>query len=87
MSEAALFDVVRRQRACRSFSSEPVGDELVEQVLDAAVHAPSAENRQPWVFVVVRDADQRRAVGDLARRLWDGGARQHAAAELDPGLL
>ena len=32
-------------------------DEQLAPLLDAATHAPSAENRQPWEFVIVRDAD------------------------------
>src|SRR5437763_14265408 len=79
-----LFDVVGRQRACRRFSDEPVADELVEQVLEAATFAPSAENRQPWVFVVVRDAETRAALGDLTRRAWPGRGRPPAAGRLAP---
>ena len=82
-----LFDVVHRQRACRSFASEPVDDDLVERVLDAAIHAPSAENRQPWVFVVVRDPDRRATIGELNRRAWEGGGRAHSEARLSPSLL
>lgn len=84
---ADFFDVVFRQRACRSFADRPVADALVEQVLRAATHAPSAENRQPWVFVVVRDAARRAAIGDLMRRAWHGGARRHSEARLPPGLF
>ena len=51
-----LFTTLLTQRACRSFTADPVPDEAVERMLEAAMHAPSAENRQPWVFVVVRDA-------------------------------
>ncbi len=53
-----FFDVVLQQRACRDFSDEPVPDEHIEQILEAATHAPSAENTQPWVFIVVRDDDR-----------------------------
>src|SRR3712207_7047969 len=49
-----FFDVVLNQRACRQFRDDDVPDEVVERVLTAATHAPSAENRQPWVFVVDR---------------------------------
>jgi len=82
-----LFEVVHRQRACRSFSDDPVDDQTVERVLDAATFAPSAENRQPWVFVVVRDDDRRSAIGALTRRAWEGGGRAHSEARLSPGLL
>jgi nitroreductase len=39
-------------------------------VLDAARFAPSAENSQPWVFVVVRDEDARAELASLMERLW-----------------
>ena len=51
-----FFEVVARQRACRSFSTDPVDDDTIARVLTAATFAPSAENKQPWEFVVVRDA-------------------------------
>jgi len=82
-----FFDVVLRQRACRDFAPDPVPDEDVARILDAAVHAPSAENAQPWVFVVVRDAEQRRRVAELTRRLWDGGAGEHSRPRLAAGLF
>jgi nitroreductase len=82
-----FFDVALRQRACRAFADRPVPDELVERALLAAVHAPSAENRQPWVFVVVRDAARRRAIGDLMRRAWHAGGRRHSEGRLTAALL
>jgi nitroreductase len=82
-----FFSVVARQRACRRFAPEPVAPQLVEQVLAAATHAPSAENRQPWVFVVVQEQERRRAIGALNRRAWEGGARQYSEGRLTPGLL
>jgi len=82
-----FFEVVRRQRACRSFSSKPVTDELIADILEAASHAPSAENRQPWVFVVVRRDDLRQELGQIYERAWDGGARDHSVTRLGPRLL
>jgi nitroreductase len=82
-----FFDVLQGQRACRAFGSDPVDDALVARVLEAATWAPSAENRQPWVFVVVRDPDKRAAIGDLMRRAWEGGARTFSEPRLAPGLL
>jgi nitroreductase len=82
-----FFDVVLRQRACRAFASDPLPDALVEQVLQAATFAPSAENKQPWVFVVVRHPDRRAAIGDLNRRAWEGGAKSHSEARLTAALL
>jgi nitroreductase len=82
-----VFEIVHRQRACRSFSDDPVDDNTVERVLDAATFAPSAENRQPWVFIVVRDDARRSAIGALTSRAWEGGGRAHSEGRLSPGLL
>ncbi len=49
-----FFDVVHSQRACRDFATDEVDDDTLAKVLDAATFAPSAENKQPWVFVVVK---------------------------------
>ncbi len=82
-----FFTVVRAQRAHRVFSDEPVSDELVGRVLEAATYAPSAENRQPWEFVVVRDAALRDRIGALTQRAWEQFGRAHSEGRLSPELL
>ena len=82
-----FFAVVHRQRACRAFADEPVDDDLIARVLDAATFAPSAENRQPWEFIVVRDEQSRAHLGDLTRRAWDAGGREFAQTRLDAKLM
>lgn len=86
MSEA-YFEVVHRQRACRQFLDATVSDALLERILSAASQAPSAENRQPWEFVVIRDPHARRKIGDLMLQAWSGGARQWSEQRLAPALL
>lgn len=82
-----FFDVVHRQRAHRAFRPEPVDDETIERVLDAATFAPSAENMQPWVFVVVREEAGRAAIGACNRRVWESGGRAYSEGRLTPQLL
>jgi nitroreductase len=82
-----FFDTVRSLRAHREFSDRPVPDDIVERVLEAATYAPSAENTQPWVFVVVRDPTVRSALGELTMKAWDGGAREYARSRLTPALF
>ncbi|MGH9030161.1 MAG: nitroreductase family protein [Acidimicrobiales bacterium] len=82
-----FFEVVHRQRACRTFSADRLEDDLVTKVLDAATFAPSAENRQPWVFVVVRDAGRRGEIAKLTLRAWEAGGRSHSEGRLSPSLL
>jgi nitroreductase len=87
VDESHFFEVVLGQRACRSFAEDPISDDEIGEILEAATHAPSAENRQPWVFVVVRKAELRAAVGDVYSRAWEGGAREHSIGRLEESLL
>ena len=68
MSEIGLFETIHSTRAIRHFRSDPVPHELLTRILEAAIQAPSAGNRQNWLFVVVTDDAQRRKIGDLYRR-------------------
>jgi nitroreductase len=82
-----FFSVVRTQRAHRAFTTEAVPDELVERVLEAATYAPSAENTQPWVFIVVRDSTARARIGELNRQAWEGGGREFSRPRLSPEVF
>jgi nitroreductase len=82
-----FFDVVLNQRASRQFSDQPVSDALISLCLRAATHAPSAENLQPWVFIVVRDPARRSAIADLTRRAWRQAGRRHSEGRLPDSLL
>jgi nitroreductase len=82
-----FFHVVLTQRAARSFTDQDVSDDDVAQILTAATHAPSAENSQPFVFIVVRDPAKRGAIGALTARLWEGGAKALEADRLSPAFL
>jgi nitroreductase len=82
-----FFDVVLTQRAARSFGPEDVDDATVTRILTAATHAPTAENSQPFVFIVVRDPAIRAAIGGITARAWEGGARALETGRLSPALL
>ena len=70
-------------RAGRSATSRSTTT-TIAPLLDAATFAPSAENRQPWEFVVVRDAATRAAIGDLTRRAWEAHGRAFSETRLTP---
>jgi nitroreductase len=82
-----FFDVVHTQRAARTFLPDDIDDETVARILRAATHAPSAENSQPFVFIVVRDPEARNTIGDVTARLWSGGARAYEETRLSPAFL
>ena len=64
--DAPLFDVMATMRAMRRLKPDPVPDELLEQLVEAATWAPSGSNLQSYEFVVVTD---REVMGRLSR-LW-----------------
>jgi 5,6-dimethylbenzimidazole synthase len=56
--QLSVYDAIRLRRDVRAeFTGEPVDDETLWRILDAAHRAPSVGNSQPWDFVVVRQAD------------------------------
>lgn len=57
-----LFEALRTRRSIRKYTEEPVSDDDLHHILDAAMHAPSAVNEQPWHFVIVRDEAGRTAL-------------------------
>ena len=59
-------DVVRKRRMVRHFTAEPVPDEVVERLVEAAQHAPSAGFSQGISFVAVTDEATRKQVAALA---------------------
>ena len=69
---AHLLSVFQARRTVRVYDGRPVPEAVVEQLLQAAVLAPSAHNRQPWRFVVITSPEvQRRLAAAMARR-WEG---------------
>ncbi|MFH0914882.1 MAG: nitroreductase family protein [bacterium] len=51
------MEAILTRRSIRRYTDKPVSDDLVTELLRAAMAAPSAQNQQPWQFVVVRDKD------------------------------
>ena len=79
-----LFDAIFTQRAIRRFSPEPVPEDSIRRVLDAAIHAPSGGNNQPWSFVVITDPYVKMEVGRLYKQAWDEVGLSRFAADPDP---
>src|SRR5690348_13261449 len=79
MSEIGVFEAIYSARALRRFKPDPVPEELITRILDAAIRAPSAGNAQNWAFVVVRDAEQRRKLGAIYRKASDIASAMYAA--------
>ncbi|MGZ5445340.1 MAG: nitroreductase family protein [Thermoanaerobaculia bacterium] len=64
----AFLETVRLRRTVREFSSDDVPDEVIALAIEAASHAPSGANMQPWKFVVVRDPALKREIRIAAEK-------------------
>lgn len=70
------LDIILTRRSIRSFTPQPVDPQLVDQILQAAMSAPSACNQQPWHFVVITD---RKALDAIPAIHPNAGMATHAA--------
>src|SRR5918993_4618055 len=61
---AAMAKAIRTRRTIRRWTDQPVPDEIVKELLECALWAPSACNMQLWTFVVVTDPQTRKSLGD-----------------------
>lgn len=79
MPEFDLFEIMSTSRAMRRLRPDPVADEDVRRLIEAANFAPSGRNLQRARWIVVRDAEQRRRIAEINRR----ASLDHATAERD----
>jgi nitroreductase len=86
VTELGVLEAIHSARAIRRFKPDPVPEAVLTEILDAAIRAPSAGNAQNWVFLVVRDAEQRRKLGVLYRKASDIASAMYAARGRPPHL-
>lgn len=55
--------VVEKRRSIRRYKPDPVPDDLIKEILESARVAPSAGNRKPCHFIIVKDAERKKAMG------------------------
>ncbi len=61
----SVFDSIARRRSIRAFRNDPVPDDAISQMLEAARLAPSGSNKQPWRFIVVTSAAERAKLREI----------------------
>ena len=57
-----VFEAIRKRKSVRAYTKTPVPGEKLGKILEAARLAPSAENIQPWYFIVVTDHEKRKQI-------------------------
>jgi len=51
-----VIEAIKTRRSIRQFTKEPISDDLLKQILESGLWAPSGKNNQPWNFAVIRDS-------------------------------
>ncbi len=81
-----LYDAINIRRSIRAYRTDPVPEEALARILEAARAAPSACNLQPWHFFVVRDAGLRGRLFPHDRQGWAATAPVGLVACSLPGV-
>ena len=61
-----VFEAIRKRSSVRSFLDKPIENDVLISVMEAGRLAPSAKNRQEWRFIVVKDSQLRKKIGEAA---------------------
>jgi len=64
----AVYRAIYERRDIRHFRTDPIPDDALARIIQAAHHAPSVGFMQPWDFILIKDAQVRRQVKDLFER-------------------
>lgn len=70
MDEIGVYEAMSTLRAVRRLRPDPVPEDVLHRVLEAATWAPTGGNVQPWRVVVVRDISRKQRLGALYREQW-----------------
>jgi nitroreductase len=82
-----LTDAMRTTGTCRYFDDRPVPDDVLYSAFDAARFGPNGGNRQPVRWIVVRDADKKKALADLYLPPWKAYLSAIGAGDINVGAL
>lgn len=70
MSNRDLYETMSTLRAVRKLRPDPIPDDVLNRVLQAACWAPTGGNNQPWRVIVVRSPERKQALADLYAPEW-----------------
>ena len=80
-----VFEALYTTRAMRRVSENPIPEDVLRQMVDAGIRAPSGSNRQGWKFILVTDQEIRNQLGDLYRAAWDFYVKEFYGGTSDLG--
>jgi len=60
-----VIEAIRTRRSIRQFTKEAVSDEVLNQILESGLWAPSGKNNQPWKFAIIQDTVLKESLAGL----------------------
>ena len=81
MDYDSFLELVKKRRSIRRFKPDPVPDEYVDKIIEAARWAPSGFNSQPWEFVVVKEKKLKNSIVQLLESTWHQALKMEATRE------
>ncbi len=83
MAEMGLYETMRTLRAVRRLRPDPIPDDVLHRVLEAATWAPSGGNRQGWRIIVVKDPARKQRMRSLYAMHWAEYLKRYANMPAD----
>lgn len=62
-----VFEAIKTRKSVRKYKPQPIPEDHLKQIMTAAQLAPSAGNKQPWRFILVKDPETKMKLGTIAR--------------------
>jgi nitroreductase len=60
-----IIEVLKTRRSIRRYINKPIPDEIIKDIINCARLAPTANNKQPWLFVVIKDKKLKEKIAEL----------------------
>lgn len=77
-SNLKIIDAIYSRRAVRKYTDQKVDSDTVQALIDLAIQAPSAMNKQPWAFSIIQDVELLRELSGKAKELLRSTWKDHS---------
>lgn len=67
--DMTVMNTIYKRRAVRSYTNKSLSSDIIDNLLDAAVHAPTAMHQESWSFAVIQDQNLLKEISDNAKKL------------------
>ena len=81
-----MMSAIYKRRAVRSYTKQHISNDVIDSLLDAAVHAPTAMHQESWSFAVIQDQDLLKQISDKAKKLLEIERKNSASPFHDKSL-